>query len=452
MKGFFLFCFFIFPVQAFNFYDSSWSKSSWSGLPKKQLPTYNAVDKMEVVKRQLEKKPPLIFVEEADTLQRELIQTSKGNAFTIIMGDCVETFDNFSVENIKDFSKLIFQIGIRVSKETGMKAVKIGRIAGQYAKPRSQEYENGILSYKGDIIHGYEANDRDPDAGRMLEAYYHSVSTLNLLRAFSKGGFAALNNVDQWKIKSVDDGTQQEFLLDLQEHLRLLKGLGIPALTSSVLQETNLYIGHECLLLPYEESLTRVDSKSFRPYSCSAHFLWIGERTRDLDGAHVEFIRGIHNPIGIKVSADFDEDEIIGLLKKVNPFNQMGKVVLMTRFGRNFIHKLPDLIRTVEEHKCNVVWVCDPMHGNTFSKDGYKVRCMEDIEYEMIEFFKYHKLMGTVAGGIHLESTSRNVSEIINTVDNSIDPARYETKCDPRLNGTQTLQLMNILLDYMSKN
>ena len=432
-----------------NYYDKTWSKKSWQNYPCRQLPDYDSKQDLVKVQTILEKKPPLIFVEEADKLQQELIEASKGNAFVVIAGNCVESFDDFSVDDIKNFSKLMLQIGIRISKETGKKAVKIGRIAGQYAKPRSKNYENDenqIPSYRGDIIHSWDKAKRKPDPNRMLDAYHHSVSTLNLLRAFSKGGLASLHRIDQWKINSIPSETQDIFLKDIQSHLKLLRGLTINPSKSNVLQETNLYIAHECLHLAYEESLTRIDPYTFRPYSCSSHFLWVGERTRNYDEAHIEFIRGIHNPIGIKVSANYQEDELIKSIQKVNPYNLMGRVSLMTRFGAQEIHKLPKLIQLIQKNNLNVVWICDPMHGNTKEKDGYKVRYMDDIKHEIEKFFVYNYECGSVPGGIHLEATASNVTETIDHSKQDIIPEQYTTKCDPRLNGKQILSIMEFTL------
>lgn len=452
---------FVFPFLIFfdivasyqiNFYDKTWFKKSWQHFPVRQIPEYESKTELLEIQSILEKKPPLIFVEEADKLQHDLIETSKGNAFVVIAGNCVETFDDFRVEDMKDFSKLMFQIGLRISKETGKKAVKIGRIAGQYAKPRSNAFEDDekqIPSYRGDIIHSFDKRYRTPDPKRLLDAYHHSVSSLNLLRAFSKGGLASLERVEQWKINSISSEIQDIFLKDIQTHLKLLRGLSLNPSKSFILQETNLYTAHECLHLPYEESLTRFDSQSFRPFSCSSHFLWIGERTRHYNEAHIEFIRGIHNPIGLKVSSQYEKEELLKTIQKVNPYNFMGRVTLMTRFGADKINELSNLIQLIQEHRLNVVWICDPMHGNTKEKDGFKVRYIEDIQYEIQQFFNIHYSLGTIPGGIHLEATPSNVSEILDTKQDSIIPEKYTTKCDPRLNGTQILSLVEYTMSFI---
>lgn len=443
---------FVTPYQI-NFYDKTWFKKSWQHFPVRHLPEYESKTELLEIQSILEKKPPLIFVEEADKLQQELIETSKGNAFVVIAGNCVETFDDFRVEDMKDFSKLMFQIGLRISKETGKKAVKIGRIAGQYAKPRSSPFEDDekkIPSYRGDIIHSWDKNNRTPDPKRLLDAYHHSVSSLNLLRAFSKGGLASLDRVQQWKIDSISSEIQDIFLKDIESHLKLLRGLSLNPSKSFILQETNLYIAHECLHLPYEESLTRFDSTSFRPFSCSSHFLWIGERTRQYDEAHIEFIRGIHNPIGIKVSSEYEKDELLKTIQKINPYNFMGRVTIMTRFGADKINQLPKLIQLIQDHRLNVVWICDPMHGNTKEKDGFKVRYIDDIQYEIQHFFQMHYILGTIPGGIHLEATPSNVSEVLESKRDFVIPDKYTTKCDPRLNGTQILSVLEYTMSLIN--
>ena len=433
-----------------NLYDMTWTKSNWKNFTTYQLPEYSSPQNVKLIQTQLEQKPPLIFVEEADRLQLDLIQVSKGHGFVLIAGDCAESMEDSQVQTIKDYCKIMLQLGILVTKRTGKKAVKIGRIAGQFAKPRSCEYEQvdgkRLLTYRGDIINDQSKSRRDPDPSRMLDAYVHSVGTLNLLRAFTKGGFASLHNIPQWYVKTIDFHLQKQLISDVMRDFHFWNGLGISVQSNRLLQDTNFFIGHECLLLPYEESFTRMDPKSLRYFSCSAHFLWIGERTRKIDSAQIEYIRGIHNPIGIKISHMYHEDELETIIKRVNPGNQVGKLVLMTRFGRKNIKKLNNLIEWVKEKNFNVIWICDPMHGNTYEKQGYKTRCIRDIQYEIDKFLFYHHRHQTLPGGIHLEMTPKNVSEVIEHRRDTINPLKYETKCDPRLNGTQSIMVMNYLL------
>ncbi len=443
-----------------NFNDLTWTKESWKKYTPYQIPSYPSTERLETMEALLTDQPPLIFVEEAQLLQRELIHVSKGNRFLFMGGDCAESFDDFSVKSLKDYCKLMLQIGCTISISTGLKTVKIGRIAGQFAKPRSSEFERylneTILTFRGDIVHGHRKDDRVPDPSRLFLAYIQAVSTLNLLRAFTKGGFASLDSFSEWYIDTIDKDLQDMGFSEISRTIDRLHGFGISPRYEKILQETSLYTGHECLLLPYEQALTRVDPKSLGVFACSAHFLWIGERTRKIDAAQIEYLRGVQNPIGIKVSSHYTQEELLAIIKRVNPSNQMGKVTLMTRFGVEFIHELPKLILFVIEQRLNVVWVCDPMHGNTFDYNGIKTRTMKDIKFEIHEFFRFHDQYNTNPGGIHLEMTSLNVSEVIET--RSDPPPNldfYQSKCDPRLNGTQTLDVVRyttkIYQEFISK-
>ena len=454
----FIIVFFLFPflVDSFqNIYDLTWTKTSWRGKVPYQIPDYPSPKKLEDMVHLLEKQPPLIFVEEADQLQRELIQVAKGNRFLFIGGDCAESISEFSVATVKDYCKFMLQIGVLISMSTGLRTVKIGRIAGQFAKPRSQEFENvdgkQYLSYRGDIINDRELESRTPCPKRMLAAYVQAVGTLNLLRAFTKSGFASLDSFADWYIDSISFGTQRKIFDDLQAFLTVLQGFGVSPMTHRNFQETILYSGHECLLLPYEEAFTRLDPRNHRPFACSGHFLWLGERTRKLDAAQVEYLRGIHNPIGIKVSHQYDSHELLDIIQRLNPSHQMGKIVIMTRFGAKHVYRLPKLIKLIQEHKLNVVWVCDPMHANTYELSNVKTRSIRDIQYEIEAFFRYHHELNTIAGGIHLEMTPSNVSEVVSSKQNYIDHERYTTQCDPRLNGEQTLEVVQYTVNQYNR-
>jgi len=435
----------------------SWSPSSWRDFPIKQQPEYKDKELLKSVEEQLKNFPPLIFAGEARNLKKDLSKVAKGEAFIIQGGDCAESFSAFNADTIKNLFKLILQMSVVVTYSSGKSVVKIGRVAGQYAKPRSSDFEekNGIKlpSYRGDIINDIEFTKeaREPKPKKMLTAYYQSAATLNLLRAFSRGGLANLNEVHRWNldfIKNHPIGQRYEELsLQIDKTMNFLKAAGLTPENTPQLRQTTIYTSHEALLLNYEEALTRIDSITGDYYNTSAHMLWIGDRTRDLNGAHIEYFRGIKNPIGCKVGPSMKPDELIELIKILNPDNEEGKLVLIVRMGAKKIDELyPPLLKAVIDAKLNVIWTIDPMHGNVEkTEDGIKTRDFNNILSEVKSFFNIHKKFGTIAGGIHLEMTGEDVTECTGSSSCPLTQAdltsRYHTQCDPRLNAKQALEL-----------
>jgi 3-deoxy-7-phosphoheptulonate synthase len=437
----------------------AWTKISWRSKNIKQIPSYPNKEELIKVESELSKVAPLVFAGECDNLQESLSKISIGQGFLLMGGDCAESFKDFNVDKVRDTYRLILQMGLILTYGSGLPVTKIGRMAGQFAKPRSEEYDtDGLLTYRGDIIN--DINDRTPNPQRMLHAYYQSVQTLNILRAFSYGGYADIKRVHAWNLDFVEktiEGSKYRILADkVSQSLQFIQGLGINTRDDKFIA-TNIYTGHECLLLNYEESLTRYDSRTNKPYDCSAHLLWLGERTRQLDGAHIEFMRGINNPIGVKLSDKISSEELIKLLKLLNPNNIPGRIVLITRMGAiKLKEKLPELIRIIQNNGLNVVWCCDPMHANTIKTvSGIKTREFDLIKNEVIEFFNIHKKMGTYPGGLHLELTNENVTECtggeINGINESDLNKAYYSQCDPRLNGMQSLELAFIVADLLKK-
>ena len=442
---------------------NKWTKNSWRHKKIHQIPKYSDLDKLEKVENDLNKMVPLVFSGECNNLKETLAKVENGQGFLLMGGDCSESFEEFSVNKIRDSYKLILQMGMILTYGSGLPTLKIGRIAGQFAKPRSEEYEiiNGTsqLTYRGDII-----NDlliREPDPTRMLQAYYQSAQTLNIIRAFSSGGFADINRIHSWNLdfaeKTIEGSNYRQLADKVTSSLNFIKGLGINT-NSLDFKQTNFYTSHECLLLNYEEALTRVDSITNKYFDCSAHMVWLGERTRQLDSAHVEFLRGINNPIGIKISHKITVEELLELIVTLNPSNIPGKIVLITRMGaENIKLYLPNLIRGVQRDSLNVVWCCDPMHANTIKTiNGIKTRNFDSIKEEVITFFDVHRKMGTYPGGLHLELTGQNVTECIGGNIDSINEQdlteRYLSYCDPRLNCMQALELAFIVSDLLAKN
>ena len=398
--------------------------------------------------------PPLVFAGECRTLQDRLAAAARGEAFIIQGGDCAEAFNQFNANRIRDLYRLILQMSVVVMYGGGVPVVKIGRLAGQFAKPRSADMEKKgdveLPSYRGDIINGPEFNSeaRIPDPWRLVKAYNQSAATLNLLRGFSTGGYAALDRVVEWNLdfmKNSDEGKAYKDLAKrVEEAISFLTACGME-MDSSVLRETEFYVSHECLLLDYEGALTREDSTTGLWYGCSGHFLLCGERTRQLDNAHVEFMRGIGNPIGVKVSQKMDPSELVSLIATLNPENTPGRLAVIVRMGAdNLREKLPALIKAVEEAGQTVTWVCDPMHGNTETCSGYKTRRYDNIKAEVEAFFDVHEQVGSVPGGIHLEMTGDDVTECIgggSAVSETDLESRYHTHCDPRMNAEQALEM-----------
>ncbi|NNE13034.1 MAG: 3-deoxy-7-phosphoheptulonate synthase class II, partial [Ilumatobacter sp.] len=400
--------------------------------------------------------PPLVFAGEARSLQAGLAKVAAGNAFLLQAGDCAESFEDFSADNIREKLRVILQMAIVLTYSMGVPVVKVGRIAGQFAKPRSSDFErigeDDLPSFRGHIVNaeGPTAAARVPTPERLVQAYHQSASTLNLVRAFTKGGFAALDRVHAWNqefVASSPAGQRYEQLAsEIDRALRFMRATGMDTESNANLREVDIYTSHEALLLSYEEALTRRDSTTGNWYDCSAHMLWIGERTRELDGAHVEFLRGVSNPIGCKVGPTMTGEELIGLCELANPARIPGRLTLISRMGADHIEEgLRPLLRAVNDAGHPVVWACDPMHGNTYtSAGGRKTRDFESIIGEIEGFVRAHRAEGTWPGGIHVELTGEDVTECIGGADQLIDADldhRYETVCDPRLNGRQSLEL-----------
>ncbi len=442
----------------------SWSKQSWRTFPIKQQPIYENQDKLRSVEEELASYPPLIFAGEVEYLKTKLQNVARREAFLLQGGDCAESFLDFHANNIRDTFKVLLQMAVVLTFAAKKPIVKIGRLAGQFAKPRSSDYEeiNGVKlpSYRGDIINSISAgaNERKPDPQRMLRAYNQSAATLNLLRAFANGGLADLHNVHKWNLDFVQKSPQrakyEEISTKIEEALNFMAACGIDSSTTRTLRETSFFTSHEALLLNYEEALTRRDSLSGKIYDCSAHMLWIGDRTRGLDEAHVEFLRGVQNPIGVKAGPSALPQDLIKIIDRLNPANESGKINIIVRAGAQKIENvLPPLLEAVKKEGKEVIWSCDPMHGNTFkASSGYKTRDFVQILDEVKNFFQIHKAHGTYPGGIHLEMTGSDVTECVGgareiTEENLAD--RYHTHCDPRLNAEQSLELAFLISDTL---
>ncbi|MDH5465774.1 MAG: 3-deoxy-7-phosphoheptulonate synthase class II, partial [Thiovulaceae bacterium] len=404
---------------------SVWTPSSWRGLPIKQQPNYPDSEKLNKIEAELKNYPPLVFAGEVRELKRQLAEVTNGNAFLLQGGDCAESFSEFHADNIRDTFKVMLQMAVVMTFASGKPVVKVGRMAGQFAKPRSSDTEiiNGVElpSYRGDIVNGigFDAASRVPDPERLVKAYHQASATQNLLRAFAQGGFADLNEVHKWNQDFVDNSPlkarYEEIASKIEEGINFMNAIGINSQNTLKLRKTDLYTSHEALLLNYEEAFTRVDSQTGDWYDTSAHMLWIGDRTRQLNEAHVEFMRGIKNPIGVKAGPTMDPDELIRLIDAVNPENEAGRLNVIVRMGADKVQEgLPKLIKAVEREGKKVLWSCDPMHGNTIkASNGYKTRPVDAILTEMKQFFAVHKAEGTYAGGVHFEMTGKNVTECL---------------------------------------
>ncbi|MDD9877450.1 MAG: 3-deoxy-7-phosphoheptulonate synthase class II [Magnetovibrio sp.] len=443
-----------------------WAPDSWRGKPIIQVPEYPDADKLGEVEARLRASPPLVFAGEARSLKRALAKVADGEAFVLQGGDCAESFAEFHADNIRDTFRVLLQMAVVLTFGAACPVVKLGRLAGQFAKPRSSNVETiddvTLDAYRGDMVNGMDFTEasRVPDPERLIRVYNQSAATLNLLRAFAQGGYADLHKVHQWNLGFVADsplGARYRDLADrLDETLAFMEACGINSETTPQIRETDFYTCHEGLLLTYEEALTRVDSTSGDWYCTSAHMLWIGDRTRQPDGAHVEFMRGIANPIGMKVGPSMDVDELIRLIDILNPENEPGRLTLVSRMSADAVtEKLPPLVRRVRDEGKRVVWVCDPMHGNTIkSSTGYKTRPFDAILTEVKGFFDVHKAEGTYAGGVHFEMTGQDVTECTGgaraiTDDDLSD--RYHTHCDPRLNASQSLELAFLLAEALKE-
>jgi 3-deoxy-7-phosphoheptulonate synthase len=437
---------------------ANWTPQSWKDKPVRQVPTYPDADSLA--------EPPLVFAGEARRLREDLADVDGGRAFLLQGGDCAESFAEFGANTIRDTFKVLLQMAVVLTYAGGCPVVKVGRMAGQFAKPRSTDTETQggveLASYRGDIVNGIEFDEasRVPDPARMLQAYNQAASTLNLLRAFAQGGLADLHKVHQWNLDFVDGSPQGERYEELSnriaESLEFMEACGVTAESVPQIRETSFYTSHEALLLAYEEPLTRQDSLTGDWYDCSAHMLWIGERTRDPDSAHVEFMRGINNPIGCKVGPTADPDELIRLIDILNPSNDPGRLTLVSRMGHDQVRDaLPALVRKVAREGRNVVWSCDPMHGNTIkATSGYKTRPFDRVLGEVRGFFEVHREEGTYAGGVHFEMTGQDVTECLGGAQAITDEdlsARYHTHCDPRLNASQALELAFLIADSLKE-
>ncbi len=445
---------------------NNWSKDSWRNKPVVQVPEYDDQKALEKVEKRLSSYPPLVFAGEARRLKEHLAKVCRGEAFLLQGGDCAESFAEHNPDNIRDTFRVILQMAIVLTFGAGCPVIKVGRIAGQFAKPRSAPLEKQgeieLPSYRGDIINNIEFVEdlRIPDPERQIMAYRQSASTLNLLRAFAQGGYANLDHVHKWNmgfVKESKQGEQYEQVANrISEALDFMDAVGINSNTTPELRSVDFYTSHESLLLGYEECLTRVDSTSGDWYDTSAHMLWIGDRTRQPDGAHIEFVRGIKNPIGMKCGPSLDSDELLKLIDLINPSNEEGRLTLITRYGAdNLDNHLPKLIRAVEKEGKKVVWSCDPMHGNTIkASNGYKTRPLDSILTEVKQFIDIHESEGTYAGGVHIEMTGQNVTECLGGTQKISEEDltdRYHTHCDPRLNANQALDLSFLISERLKE-
>ena len=435
---------------------TNWNPNSWTNFSADQQPDWPDDNELNAVLKQISELPPLVFAGEARTLQNQLARVCLGEALLLQAGDCAESFSALSANSIRDKLKVILQMAVALTYSTGLPVIKVGRIAGQFAKPRSSPTETKddveLPSFRGHIVNDtdFNAGARTADPKRLLMAYNQSSATLNLLRAFTSGGFADLTQVHSWNQQFVAKspaGAQYKEIADgITNALAFMRACGIASEDHPALHEVDFYTSHEALLLGYEEALTRNDSMSGDWYDCSAHMLWIGERTRQLDGAHIEFLRGVKNPLGCKLGPTATAEEAIRLCETLNPEQLPGRLTFITRMGASLIEKqLPELVNAVQSSGHPVVWACDPMHGNTYTAEsGLKTRNFSDVVDETKKFFHIHRSLGTWAGGIHVELTGDNVTECVGGAENLSDDdlaLRYETMCDPRLNASQSLEL-----------
>ena len=444
---------------------TSWQKSDWRAKPRIQMPVYTNTELLKATEKQLGQYPPLVFAGEARSLRQKLAAVSRGEAFLLQGGDCAESFQEFSADNIRDTFKVMLQMAMVLTYGAKVPVVKVGRMAGQFAKPRSAptEIQGGLElpSYRGDIINELEfsVKARQPNPKKMLQAYTQASATLNLLRAFSKGGFADMHQVHSWTLgftESEKASAYREMANSISDALDFMQAAGLNAENSVELGTVDFYTSHEALLLEYEEALCRVDSISGKHVAGSGHFIWIGDRTRQPDGAHVEFCRGVQNPIGLKCGPTTTADDLKTLMNKLNPENEAGRLTLIARFGAGSVEDhLPRLIKAVKEEGANVVWTCDAMHGNTIkASSGYKTRPFESVLREVQEFFAIHRAENTIPGGVHFEMTGQDVTECTGGVRAVTDENlsdRYHTACDPRLNASQSLELAFLVAEELGQ-
>ena len=443
---------------------TDWTPDSWRAKPALQMPAYPDLGALEAAEKTLGHMPPLVFAGEARSLKRHLARVAAGEAFLLQGGDCAESFAEFHPDNIRDTFRVLLQMAVVLTFGATLPVVKVGRLAGQFAKPRSADTEtvDGLTlpSYRGDIVNGieFDAAARVPDPARMVQGYNQSASTLNLIRAFAQGGYADLHKVHQWNLGFVADsklGERYKEMADrLDETLAFMAACGLTSETTQQIRETDFFTSHEALLLNYEEAMTRIDSTSGDWYGSSAHLLWIGDRTRQVDGAHVEFMRGIGNPLAVKAGPTSEPDDLIRLIDALSPENEPGRITVITRMGADKVETLlPPLVRTVEKEGRSVVWVCDPMHANTEkASNGYKTRPVDHILAEVQGFFAVHAGEGSHAGGVHFEMTGQDVTECTGgaqAITEANLSARYHTHCDPRLNAKQSLELAFLLAEIL---
>ncbi|KMK67475.1 class II 3-deoxy-7-phosphoheptulonate synthase [Puniceibacterium sp. IMCC21224] len=443
---------------------TEWQKTTWRNKPRVQMPEYTDTAALNAVEAQLAKYPPLVFAGEARKLKKSLGAASRGEAFLLQGGDCAESFEQFSANGIRDTFKVMLQMAMVLTFGAKVPVVKVGRMAGQFAKPRSAPTETvdgvELPSYRGDIINDlpFTADARIPNPQKMLQAYTQAAATLNLLRAFSTGGYADVHQVHAWTLGFTEGekaAKYRDMANRISDTLDFMKAAGIDSDSNHALQTVDFYTSHESLLLEYEEALCRLDSTSGKWLAGSGHMIWIGDRTRQPDGAHVEFARGVLNPIGLKCGPTTTADDLKVLMSKLNPENEAGRLTLIARFGAGKVgENLPRLVKAVREEGANVTWVCDPMHGNTIkSSSGYKTRPFDLVLREVRDFFAVHNAEGTIPGGVHFEMTGDDVTECTGGVRAVTDEDlsdRYHTACDPRLNASQALELAFLVAEELT--
>ncbi|HEX9837371.1 MAG TPA: 3-deoxy-7-phosphoheptulonate synthase class II [Alphaproteobacteria bacterium] len=443
---------------------AKWAPDTWRTMPVRQMPDYPDAAAIAAAEKTLRNYPPLVFAGEARRLRAHLAAVAQGRAFLLQGGDCAESFAEFHPNNIRDMFRVLLQMAVVLTFGAACPVVKVGRMAGQFAKPRTEDTEtqSGVTlpSYRGDMVNAMEFTPeaRRPDPARMIQGYNQSAATLNLIRAFAQGGYADLHQVHRWTLSFLDETPQAERYRDLadrlDETLAFMAACGLTSETTPQIRETDFYTSHEALLLGYEQAMTRVDSTTGDWYDTAAHMLWVGDRTRQPDGGHVEFLRGIKNPVGMKAGPTLSVDDFLRLIAILNPENVPGRLTVICRMGHDKVaDKLPPLIRAVKREGCQVVWSCDPMHGNTIkSSTGYKTRPFDRIVSEVEGFFAVHRAEGTHPGGVHLELTGQNVTECTGGAQAITEKAlsdRYHTHCDPRLNATQALELAFLLAGHL---
>ena len=443
---------------------SNWTPGSWRNKPILQVPTYTDPQALERTEAQLGELPPLVTAGEVKKLRAALAKAVTGEAFLLQGGDCAEAFGEFNTNHIRDTFKLILQMAVSLTFGAQVPVIKVGRMAGQFAKPRSADTETKdgveLPSYRGDIVNAREftAQARIPDPSRMIAAYNQSASSLNFVRGLASGGFANLGQIQRWNLEFTDRHEKEQYSRlaeQVQQAISFMEAIGINPSSFDQFQEVDFYTSHEALLLQYEQALTRQDSLDGGMYGLSGHMLWIGDRTRQADHAHVEFLRGVENPVGIKCGPSMDPDNLIELLDVLNPSNDAGRIVLIARVSAAKVRELlPPLVRKVKAEGRNVVWSCDPMHGNTETVEGYKTRHFQNVMGEVEGFFEVHEAEGTVPGGVHFEMTGKDVTECLGGLQ-PVEPKnlkeRYHTYVDPRLNATQSLELAFLISELLSK-